>query len=99
MTNTYIAKTRAAEAAFSVGEFEHEFTPVQERDYVASGLLEIVPRTYRVLTDTPVHGVTALDKDPTFEAAMLIENEAALIQGGHIERVERVKTRPNKKES
>lgn len=87
MSNIYKATTPAAEAAFFVGEFEHEFTVQQERDLVGSGLIEIVPRRYRVLVDTPVYGVTALDTDPTFEAAMLIENEAALITGGHIERV------------
>ncbi len=99
MSNIYIAKTPAAEAAFFVGEFEHEFSVTQERDLVASGLIEIVPRRYRVLTDTPVHGVTALDKDPTFEAALLIEQEAALVAGGHIERVVTPPAKRQKKES
>lgn len=92
--NTYRATTKAAEAAFSVGEFEHEFaTPTEEADWVNSGLLEIVPSTYRVLTDTAVHGVKGTDKDPTFEAALPMETEAALIAGGHIERVRKPSTK------
>lgn len=86
--NTYLAKTKAAEQAFQTGEFEHEFTVTEERGWVDSGLLEIVPRTYRVLVDTAVHGVKGTDPDPTFEAALLIEQENALTVNGHIERVD-----------
>lgn len=83
MTNTYRAKTKAAEAAFSSGVFERDFTVTEERDALDSGLLELVPRTYRVLSDN-----YAVPEGETFEAALLIENEAALIAGGHIERVQ-----------
>ncbi len=89
--NTYKALTRAAEAAFQLGEFEHEFTPTEEAEWVGPGLIEIVPRRYRVLVDTEVFGVKGTDADPTFEAAMLIEPEAALLSGGHIERMRMVK--------
>jgi hypothetical protein len=75
------------EGSYKQGEvFEKEFTPEEELENVNSGLLEIVPQTYRVVAedsivyDTPTGG--------TFEAAMLIENESALIEGGHIERVD-----------
>jgi hypothetical protein len=90
-SNTYTANTKAAEAAFSVGEFEHEFTVAEERDWLASGLISLVPRTYRVLTDTRVHETGLGD---TFEAAMPIEIEAALIDGGHIERVSKTAKKP-----
>lgn len=97
--NTYRAKTKAAEAAFSVGEFEHEFaSSADEADWVTPGLLEIVPQTYRVLTDTAVHGVKGTDKDPTFEAALPMETEAALITGGHIERVKKPATTKKKED-
>lgn len=86
-TNTYRALNEAAEAAFTVGPFDHEFTVEEERDWVSRGALEIVPRTYRSLTDTKVFGVSSLDDPPTFEAALLIEQEAALL-GSHIERVD-----------
>lgn len=80
-------------------EFEKDFTPVEEADNLASGLLEIVPRKYRVIGGSEVHGVKAGDDDPTFEAALLIENEAALIQGGHIERVEEPAPKKKAKEA
>jgi len=67
-------------------EFDKDFTPAEELENVRSGLLEIVPQKYRTLIGE-VHGVKAEDDDPTFEAAMFIENEAALVQAGTIERV------------
>jgi hypothetical protein len=82
MSNIYKAKTKAAEAAFFVGEGELDLTPTEEADAIAAGLLEIVPREYRVLSNN-----YEVAEGETFKAAMLIENEAALIAGGHIERV------------
>lgn len=84
MANTYRAKSPAAEAAFAAGVFEDEFTPSEEQDWVNSGLLEIVPRTYRVLSNNYVGG----KQGETFDAALLIDHETALIAGGHIERVD-----------
>lgn len=81
--NTYRALSKAAEAAFGAGVFEREFTPTEEKDWLASGLLEIVPRTYRALSNN----YAAAKQGETFEAAYLVENEAALIFGGHIERI------------
>lgn len=82
-------------------EFDYEFTVDEERTNVQSGLLAVVPRRYRVLVDTEVYGVKGSDEDPTFEAAMLIEQESALVSGGHIERVEDgpVKRTTKKKEA
>ena len=97
MGNTYRALTEAARAAFFVGVFEHDFTIADEADWLAKGVIEIVPRRYRVLVDNAVYGVTCNDADPTFEAALLKENEAALIGGGHIERVEPPTEKPTRK--
>lgn len=83
MSNTYRALTPAAQAAFSVGVFEAEFTPSEEKDWLDSGLLELVPRTYRVLSDN-----FEVPKDELFERAYLKEPESALIGAGHIERVD-----------
>jgi hypothetical protein len=93
MANTYKALSPQAEGVFAKGVFEAEFTPTEERDWLASGLLEIVPRKYRVLSDN----YAAAAQGETFDGALLVENEAALIQGGHIERVER--PTPKKKAS
>lgn len=91
MSNTYRALSPAAEGVFAPGVFEHEFTVTEEKDWLASGTIELVPRQYRVLSDN-----YAVPKDETFEAAFLKENETALIVGGHIERVE-LKPKPAKK--
>lgn len=83
MTNTYRALSPAAVAAYADGVFERDFTPVEERDALGSGLIELVPRKYRVLSNNFEAG----EQDSEIEAAYLVEIEAALIQGGHIERV------------
>jgi hypothetical protein len=83
MSNTYKATTPFAEAIYQPGEFEADFTPAQEQDALAAGV-EIVPRAYRVLSDN----YNAGEQGETVDLALLIEPEAALIQGGHIERVE-----------
>jgi hypothetical protein len=77
-------------------EFDKEFTVEEERENLSSGLLEIVPRKYRVIGDSEVFEIKATADDPTFEAAFPIENEAALIQAGHIERVDEV-AKPKRK--
>lgn len=83
MTNTYRALTPAAVAAYDEGVFDRDFTPVEERDALNSGLIELVPRKYRVLSNNFAAG----EQDSVIEAAYLVEIEHALIQGGHIERV------------
>jgi hypothetical protein len=80
--NTYRATTPAAVAAFSDGVFERDFTPSEEKDWLDSGVLELVPRTYLVRSDN-----YQVPLGQTFEAAFLVEIEAALVAGGHIERV------------
>ena len=85
--NTYKATSPAAEAAFDKGIFERDFTASEEKDWLDSGLLELVPRTYRVLSNNYAAG----EQGDLVELALLKENEAALIQGGHIERVDKPK--------
>lgn len=82
MGNTYRATTREAVAAYDAGVFERDFTVVEEQDALSSGLLELVPRTYKVLSNN-----YEVPQGEEFEAAFRIETEAALIDGGHIRRV------------
>lgn len=91
--NTYKALSPAAVAAFAEGVFEREFTPVEERDWLAAGLLEIVPRSYRVLSDNYERPMGEV-----FEAAFLVEIEAALISGDHIERVDKPEAKKKKED-
>lgn len=82
--NTYRAKSKAAAAAFSDGVFEHEFTPAEEQDRLSSGLIELVPRKYKVLSNNYEAG----KQGDEVELALLVDIESALIKGGHLERVE-----------
>jgi hypothetical protein len=85
MSNTYKATSPAAVAAYADGVFERDFSPTEERDVLASGLLELVPRGYRVLSNNYEAG----EQGATVELALLKEHEQSLIQGGHIERVDK----------
>jgi len=80
--NTYRPLSAYAKAVYGESDIEREFSVSDERDMLAAGHLEIVPRTYRVLSDNYGPG-----QGKTFEGSMPIEQEAALISGGHIERV------------
>lgn len=81
--NRYRALTPAAVAAYGDGVLELDLSPTAEADALGSGLLELVPRTYRALSNN-----YRVPQDETFDATYLVEVEAALIQGGHIERVD-----------
>ena len=83
--NTYKATSPAAVAAFADGVFEREFTVTEEKDWLDAGLLELVPRTYRVLSNNYAAG----EQGELVELALLKEHEQALIQGTHIERVDK----------
>lgn len=75
-----------AEGSYAQGEeFENEFTEDEETANLANGLLEIVPRTYKVIGGSRVHET---DPGDTFEMGLPIGPEALLIAGGHIERVD-----------
>lgn len=84
MGNQYRALTKAAQGMWSPDVFEHEFTRWDEDDELRAGRLEIVPRPYRVLSSNYV-----VPEGEVFDAAFPVEIEAALIAGGHIERVRR----------
>lgn len=84
MTNTYKATSPAAVAAFDDGVFERDFTPSEEKDWLDSGLLVLVPRKYKVLSNNFEAG----KQGDEIEAAYLIEIEQAHLQGGHLERVD-----------
>ena len=52
---------------------------------VGTGRLALTPQTYRVIGETEVYDTA---RGGTFEAVLPAGQEVALIQGGHIERVE-----------
>jgi len=92
--NRYRALTPHAEAVYAPGVFELDLSPSDEADRLASGLIELVPRTYRVLSRNFADGA----QGETIEAAYVVEIEAAHIAGGHLERVdEPVDAEPPKK--
>jgi hypothetical protein len=77
-------------------EFEHQFdSPADENANLDSGLLEIVPRTYKVIGTSRVCETAPGD---TFQAALRMGQEEPLIEGGHIERVDVPKKAAPKKE-
>lgn len=79
-------------------EFDKDFdSPADEAVNLDSGLIEIVPQEYRVIGTSNVWGA---DPGETFTKALRVGEEAALVEGGHIERVEKPapKSKPKKKE-
>lgn len=75
-----------ADGAYKQGEtFSKEFTPEQEAENLASGLLELQPNDYQVVGESEVDGHQPGD---TFTAAIPLGREALLVAGGHIKRVE-----------
>jgi hypothetical protein len=90
VTNTYRALSILAKSEHGDGVVELDLTPYDEHSAVTGGHIEIVPRKYKVLSDN----YTAAPQGQTFDGAFPVENEAALIQGGHIERVEPPKETP-----
>lgn len=83
--NTYRPVSDRARALYGEKDFEAEFTASEEADHLGGGHLEIVPRAYRVLSNNFAAGTQGSDVD----LAMPVEQEAALIQGGHIERADK----------
>jgi len=70
--------------------FEYEFdSPEDEEANLTSGLLEIVPRTYKVVGPSEVFETPAGEQ---FEKALTMTQEKLLIDGGFIERVAAKKT-------
>jgi hypothetical protein len=74
-------------------EFDAELTEDEETANVNSGLLAIVPQRYKVVGGSDVY------ETPTgqeFERALPLGIEALLVEGGHIERVEKPAKRKDK---
>lgn len=89
--NTYRPVSARAKALHPEGDFEAEFTPTEERDELEGGHLEIAPRKYEVLSNNFAAG----KQGDTVDLALVVEQEAALIAGGHIKRAD--KATPKKK--
>lgn len=84
MTNTYKATSAVGEHYYGEGVSEQDLSTEAERDAIVGGHLAIVPRKYKVLSDN----YTAGEQGAVVELALLRENEAALVQGGHLVRVD-----------
>lgn len=87
--NRYRAVSVVGGATFGEDVFEAEFSPAEETDWLTNGHLELVAREYVQTSDN----FAASTLGQTFEAAYAVEHEAALISGGHIQRVEQHKPR------
>lgn len=92
MTNTYKPLSVRAKALYGDDVFEGNFTAGEERDLIAGGHVSIEPRAYEVLTNNFAAG----KQGDTVDLALVVENEAALISGGHIQRADK-KPAPKKK--
>lgn len=89
MSNQYRAKGAAAVAAWGEDIVELDLDPAYERDLVGNGVLEVVPRPYRVLVDTYSVGGVPVDQGAVIDAVFPVEIEAALLSGGVLERTRR----------
>lgn len=89
MGNTYQALSERAKALHGDKPFEAELSAAEEHDELAGGHLEIVPRAYNVLSNN----FSAAKQGGVVDLALLVEQEAALVQGGHIERAEKPSTK------
>lgn len=92
MANLYAPVSERAKALHGEDPFEAELSAAEEADQIGGGHLAIVPRTYRVLSNN----FAAAKQGSDIDLALPVEQEAALIQGGHIERVG---TKPKAKKS
>ena len=84
MSNTYRAVSDRAKALHDPAEFEADLSATEEADEISGGHLEIVPRPYRVLVNNFAEG----KQDETVALALRVENEAALLAGGILERAD-----------
>lgn len=82
MANTYRATSARGKALHGTDVVELDLSASEEADQVSGGHLEIVPRAYEVLSNNYSAGKQGV----TVSLALLVEQEAVLIQGGHIER-------------
>lgn len=86
--NQYRAVHPSYVALHGADPFDHEFgSPAEEAD--ALRVLELVPRPYRVLADNYTVDGAPVAQGEVIEAAFPMEQEAALLAAGHLERVRR----------
>lgn len=79
-------RVHTADSSYAQGEeFDQEFTAEDEATNLASGLLELLPLTYRVVGGSEVHGA---QPGETFTLPLPLGQEVLLVEGGHIERVD-----------
>jgi len=89
MSNTYRATSKAGEARFAPGVFEHEFaTGAEELDWLNNGVLELVPRDYLVTSRRFSIEGQPLQQGWKLTAGFPMEIEAMHIANGHLQRVE-----------
>lgn len=84
MAGLYLPVSERAKALHGVKPVELVLSPVEEADELGGGHLEIVPRDFEVLSNN----FAAAPQGKTVALALTVENEAALVQGGHIKRVD-----------
>lgn len=89
MGNLYRAVSARAVALHGDKDFEAELMPAEEQDQLTAGHLEIVPRPYEVLSNNYEPG----KQGDVVDLALVVEQEAALIEGGHIKRAEKPTTK------
>lgn len=89
---TYKPVSDRARAIHGEDNVDLDLTAVQEADEVSAGHLEIVPRPYRVLVNNFADG----KQGSTVDLALNVDNEAALLGGGILERAEKPAKKPTK---
>jgi hypothetical protein len=89
MAQTYRPTSERAKALHGEDVFEAELSVLEERDLLAGGHAVIEPRPYVVVSDNYEAG----EQGQTVSLALPVEQEAALIQGGHIERADQPATK------
>jgi hypothetical protein len=83
MANTYRPVSDRAKALHGEDAVELDLSVSDEADQLSGGHLEIIPRAYKVLTNN----FSAGKQGSKVALALPVEQEAALIQGGHIQRI------------
>lgn len=89
MANLYRPVSEWAKAIHGADDFEAELSPVDEQDQIAAGHLQIVPSPYEVLSNN----FSAGKQGSVVDLALMVEQESALIAGGHIKRAEKPATK------
>lgn len=84
MTNTYRPLSVAAKSQYGDAVVSLDLSVMDEKDAIDGNHLEIVPRAYKILSDNFSGG----PQDSEWMGALRVETEAALIQGGHIQRID-----------